>query len=171
MKSPALPWLTRYEYCRTCGWLARYYTPTGVHQKLFSDSRYGYDPARAEHAARRWLTKYACAVPMRPRTRRRPHATNKTGRVGVCVRHKRERSGARILVYDVSYRLKGTRRTRTFRVHHYASAHEAFQAAAMFRHHMEGAMLAERRQALLARWTADPGRDTTTTEEREPCGP
>ena len=53
-----LPGLSRVDGTPGIGWLARYYAVRQVvHQRLFSDSRYGADPTRSRTAACRWLLK------------------------------------------------------------------------------------------------------------------
>ena len=58
---PMTPGLTRFDYQRSHGWFARYYTRDGVTQKLFSDSRYGYDDERSRAAARCSTSPVDCA--------------------------------------------------------------------------------------------------------------
>ena len=150
--SSQLPGLTRFDYQRAQGWLARYYAIGQVHQRLFSDSRYGYDPARSRAAACRWLLALSQQEPLRPSFRTRPSSRNSTGAVGICLRLKKERSGVGVLVYDVSYQRQGRRATKTFRVHRYHAQHAALDAARTFRRVCEQAMNAERLLALRQRW-------------------
>ena len=150
MAEPPIPGLTRFDYARSTGWLARYYAIGQVHPRLFSDSLYGYDPACSRAAACRWLL--TCSATTAPRPRFRSVARSNTGAVGICRRLKRERSGARALVYDVSYQREGRRHAKTFRVHHYPSQHAALSAALTFRWEREQDMNAERLQALQQRW-------------------
>ena len=148
---PHIPGLTRVDYTRSTGWLARYYAIRQVvHQRLFSDSRYGYDPARSRAAACRWLL--ACSATTAPRPRFRRVARSNTGTVGICRRVKRERSGAQVLVYDVSYQREGRRHAKIFRVHRYPSQRAALSAAITFRWDREQDMNAERLQSLRQRW-------------------
>jgi hypothetical protein len=144
--------LSRYNSKGTTGWFARFYAQDRVVQKLFSDARYGWDPEASLAAARRWLLGCLDTLEPRPRYRRTTLPTNRTGRVGVCLRRKTERNGRVVWVYDVSYTLAGKRYTTSFRVHLYASQQEAFRAATACRAQMERAMRAERRQALRQAW-------------------
>ena len=141
---PHIPGLTRFEYARSAGWLVRYYAIGQVHQRLFSDSRYGYDPAHSRTAACRWLLALSQQEPLRPSFRTRLSRRNRTGSVGICRRLKLERSGVGVLVYDVSYQRQGRRATKTFRVHRYHAQHAALSAAITFRGICEQAMNAER---------------------------
>ena len=146
-----LPGLTRFDYQRTQGWLARYYAVRQVvHQRLFSDSRYAWDPVRSRAAACRWLLAYSATTAPRPRFRN--VARSNTGLVGICRRWKRERSGRRVLVYDVSYQRDGKRCTKTFRVNHYSSQRAALAFAVTFRRCCEEAMTLERLRALQQVW-------------------
>jgi len=131
--------LTRFDYGSTHGWFARHYEDGRVTSRLYSDRCYG-DPEAARQAAQAFLAQLAQQrhprVPFRTRLSRR----NRTGVIGVCLRRKLEKNGASVSVYDVSYRLGSRRRTRTFRLHHYASRQAAFAAAVAFRCAMEAAM-------------------------------
>jgi len=151
-----IPGITRYAYQRGTGWLARFYTVDRVHTKLFSDSRYGFDPARSLAAAQHHLAALAATLEPRPRYRRSPSRRPGGGRVGICLRQKRERNGQAFWVYDVSYRQQGRRRTRTFRVGLYPSQQAAFTAAQAFRQAAERAMQRERRAQLRQQWEAGP---------------
>ena len=86
--------ITRFEYKRTQGWLARYYARGRVVQRLFSDSHYGDDAGRAHGAAKAFLARCADAIEPCPHFHQHPTARNESGRVGVCLVTKRERSGA-----------------------------------------------------------------------------
>ena len=153
-KTTPIPGITRYEYHRQGrGYLARYYAHDCVKQKLFSDCRYSDDPQRALHAAQRWLHACAHAYEPRPRFRQRSVRT-RTGRVGVCLRQKREKRRAAYWVYDVSYTVQGHRRTRSFRVHLFPSQEAAFQAACAFREARERDMQRERQETLRRQWRA-----------------
>lgn len=149
--------ITRFEYCRTQGWLARYYARGMVVQRLFSDSRYGYEEDRSRAAARAFLLSCATGIEPRPRFRHRQLRTAHTpsGRVGVCLVTKRERSGTRVRMWSVNYVAGGRRRTKTFRIHHYVSDGEAFLAAVAFRHTQELAMQHERRACLQRLWAQE----------------
>ena len=147
--------ITRFEYQKGMGYLARYYAHDRVKQKLFSDSRYGYDPQRALNAAQRWLHTCAHDYEPRPHFRQRSLRTQ-TGRVGVCLRQKRERNGATFSVYDVNYTVQGRRRTHSFRVHLFPSQKTAFQAACIYREARERDMQRERRQTLRRQWQEVP---------------
>lgn len=135
--------ISRYDYNSSCGWLARYHARDCVIACLFSDSRYAYDPARSQAAARRWLCGLAQTVT--PRMRYRP------GR-GICLRLKRERGRQDVLVYDVSYQQDGVRKTRTFRVHHFATQQAALETVVVFREQMEQVMQAEHMAQLQRQW-------------------
>lgn len=147
--------ITRFEYHRTRGWLARYYARGRVVQRLFSDSRCGYDEQRSCGAARAFLAQCARDVEPRQRFRQRPTRRTTSGRVGVCLVTKRERSGASVRLWSVNYVAGGRRRTKTFRIHHYASEGEAFLAAVAFRHTQELAMQHERRACLQRLWAQE----------------
>src|SRR6266849_9225669 len=75
-----IPGITRYPSQRGTGWLARFYAAERVHTKLFSDGRYGGDPARSQAAARRWLAELSRCVEPVPRFRRTPVRRTRTGR-------------------------------------------------------------------------------------------
>ena len=151
-----LPGLSRVDAAPGTGWLARYYAIGQVHQQLFSDSRYGYNPARSRAAACCWLL--ACSETIAPRPRFRSIARSNTGLVGICRRVKRERSGAQVLVYDVSYQREGKRCAKIFRVHHYASESAALLAATAFRRVCEREMQGARIHALRQAWAQIPPR-------------
>ena len=155
-----LPGLTRFDYARSAGWLARYYAIGQVHQRLFSDSRYGYDPARSRAAACCWLLAQSATTAPRPRFR--SVARSNTGSVGICRRLKLERSGARVLVYDVSYQRDGRHHTKLFLVHHYPSESAALLAARTFRRVCEREMQGARVQALRQAWA-----QTSPSKEKE----
>lgn len=127
--------ISRYEYKRSRGWLARYYTAAGtLSQQLFSDSRYGCSEVRSNAAAKRWLAAQACLHAPRMRIQ--------SGR-GICLRHKKERNHRSVLVFDVSYTVGGRRKTKSFRVHHYPSQSAAYYAALTFRQYAERYMREE----------------------------
>ena len=138
-----IPQISRFEYGDSCGWLARYYASNSVLTRLFSDSRYGYDPAQSQVAACRWLAILAQTVP--PRVRYRPGK-------GICLRWKRERKIS-VLVYDVNFVVSGRRKTTTFRVHHYVTQQAAREAAQAYRRQMEQRMQAERVAILRRQWS------------------
>ena len=145
--------VTRFMYKRACGWLARYYADGGqVAQRLFSDSRYGHDKERSRAAARAFLLDCATTIEPRPRFRQRCTARTTSGRVGVCLVTKRERSGTHVRMWSVNYVASGKQRTKTFRMHHYASEDEAFRVAIAFRQTQELAMQHERREGLRRLW-------------------
>ena len=139
--------ITRYDYETCAGWLARFYAEGRVVQHLVSDSYYDDDEARSYAAAQSWLLAQLATTEPRPRFRRRHVSPS-----GICRRFKQERSGRRVLVYDVSYRLDGRRRTRTFRVHLFHSETQAFYAACRFRRAMEHSMQEERTARLWQTW-------------------
>ena len=149
---PHIPGLTRFDYARSAGWLARYYASGQVHQRLFSDSRYAYDLARSRAAACRWLLTQSYFAPPRPRFRTRPSRRNRTGYVGICRRWKQERSRVPVLVYDVNFQREGKRCAKIFRVHHYPSQRAALSAAITFRRDREREMRGVRIQALRQAW-------------------
>ena len=151
---PPIPGLTRFDYARSAGWLARYYAVGQVHQRLFSDSRYGYDPTRSRTAACRWLLAQSATTAPRPRFQ--SVARSNTGFVGICRRLKRERSRVPVLVYDVNFQREGCRCSRIFRVHHYGSESAALLAAMTFRHICEREMQVARMQALRQAWAQTP---------------
>ena len=160
--------ISRFDYNRSYGYLARYYTQEGVIQRLFSDSRYygveSTDGARV--AAQRWLADLARTVEPRPRFRQTSKRT-KTGQVGVCLTYARGRTGKKYWLYSVSYRLDGKRHTKTFRVHHYPSKRAAFEAAVAFRQAMERQMQCERQQDLQRLFE---GEDNEKTARQTPLG-
>src|SRR5467141_4489049 len=86
-----IPGITRYPSQRGTGWLARFYAAERVHTKLFSDGRYGGDPARSQAAARRWLAELSRCVEPVPRFRRTPVRRTRTGVVGITLYEKVER--------------------------------------------------------------------------------
>ena len=137
--------ISRYEYKRSCGWLVRYYTDAGtLLQKLFSDSRYKWCTQCSEIAAKRWLAAQT--------KEHDPRMRIKYGH-GLCLRYKKERNHRSVLVWDVSYTCGGKRKTKSFRVHHYASVFIARSVALTFRQSMERAMKEEalnHRQAMYA---------------------
>src|SRR5712691_1621765 len=114
--------ISRFDYNRSHGYLARYYTQEGVIQRLFSDSDYdGVESTNgAKVAAQRWLAHLARTVEPRQKFRQASKLT-KTGQVGVCLTYARGRTGRKYWLYSVSYRINGKRHTKTFRVHHYPS--------------------------------------------------
>ena len=148
--------ITRFEYHRTCGWLARYYALGCVIQRLFSDSRYGYDEERSHAAAKAFLRECATNFPPRPHFR-----TNRTARarperhIGVCLVTKRERSGAHVRMWSVNYVVGGQRKTKTFRLHHFPSVFQAYQTAVLFRQAQELAMYRERHEGLKRLWAEE----------------
>lgn len=144
-KSPmqTLPGITRYDYNGAHGWLARYYPPGRTLSKLFSDSRYAWDPARSYAAACRWLAAMTTQYPLRARF--------KAGR-GISLYPLRERNGAVFWVYSVNWTLKGTRKTTKFRCHLFPSWEEARLAAERFRAAKEQAMQQERLATLRRQW-------------------
>jgi hypothetical protein len=128
--------ISRFEYGRSCGWLARYETESGrLFQKLFSDSRYQWCEKSSHKAAKEWLAEQAHTHA--PKTR------IKSGR-GICFRLKKEKSGHRTPVFDVSYTEDGRRKTKSFRIGHYPSQQAAYNDALTFRYHMEHRMRHER---------------------------
>ncbi len=139
-----MPNIARYDYKRAHGWLARYYAQGRVIAQLFSDSRYDDDPVRSHRAGEIFLASLARS--MMPRMRYRQ------GR-GICLRQKRERNGTACWVYDVSYAQQGTRHTKTFRIHRYASQDAALAAAQLFRAAMERVMHNERVAHVLRQWS------------------
>jgi hypothetical protein len=154
-----IPGITRYPSQRGTGWLARFYAAERVHTKLFSDGRYGGDPARSQAAARRWLAELSRCVEPVPRFRRTPVRRTRTGVVGITLYEKVERNGAAFWVYAVSYTHQGRRHTKAFRVHRYPSQADAFQAALAFRQAQEQAMQRERRARLRQQWEVGPKED------------
>ena len=136
--------ITRFEYRRTQGWLARYYARGTTIQRLFSDSRYRYDEERSRAAAQAFLLDCSKAIEPRSRFRQRRTARTTSGRVGVCLVTKRERSGAHVRMWSVNYVARGQRKTKTFRTHHFTSEAEAVQVAVVFRQTQERAMQRER---------------------------
>ena len=144
------PYITRYAYKRSLGWLVRYYAHGQTLQRLVSDSRYGDDPARSLQAAQHAFATLAQTIAPRPVYRIQRSPRNKTGRIGVCLLWKKERKGQRVPVYSVNWTLAGRRRTKVFRLHRYPSQMAAWHAAVIFREHQEHAMQVERIQALRA---------------------
>ena len=144
--------ITRFEYRRTQAWLARYYARGKVIQRLFSDSHYGYDEDRSHVAAQAFLAQCANDIEPRPRFRQGYSSRTNSGRVGVCLVTKRERSGEYVQMWSVNYMTGRKRRTKTFRIHHYASKEKALQVAVIFRQTQELAMQRERREGLRRLW-------------------
>ena len=153
-KTTPIPGVTWYEYPRQGrGYPARYDAHDRVKQTLCGDCRSNDEPQRALHAAPCWLHACAHADEPRPRFWQRSGRT-RTGRVGVCLRQKRDRHGAASWVYDVSDTVQGHRRTRTFRVHLFPSQAAAFQAAWAFREARERDMQRARHETLRRQWQA-----------------
>ena len=144
--------ITRFEYHRTQGWLARYYARDWVIQRFFSDSHYGYDGDRSHAAAQVFLAQCAHDIEPRPRFHQRRTVRTRSGRVGVCLVTKRERSGAHVRMWSVNYVAGGQRKNKTFRVHHFASETEAFLVAMAFRQAKEWVMQHERQEYLKGLW-------------------
>ena len=140
--------LTRYVYQYTCGWLARYYSQRGPIQKLFSDSRYAYDPEASRQAAAAWLLRIASATPPVSRHASGRSPRNTTGYVGISLTEKVERNGASFWVYQVSWAESGRRRAKSFRIHLFPSRRAALEAARAFREERERQMDWERARHL-----------------------
>jgi len=170
-----IPGITRYPSQRGTGWLARFYAAERVHTKLFSDGRYGGDPARSQAAARRWLAELSRCVEPVPRFRRTPVRRTRNWRGGDHpVREGRAAMG-RVLGVRGELHAPG------------APAHQGLsgpplplpggrlQAALAFRQAQERAMQRERRARLRQQWEVDrrrtPGHDGKDQGDHARGGP
>ena len=127
------------------GWLVRLYFQGKITLSDFvSDSLHGGREGAFKVAKQR-LRELEKTHPYhgRPPFYARPMRSNKTGVNGVSETYKRSRTGERLPVFSVNYRLGGRTFNKTFYIHHYANRTEALREAAQFRKEMERAMLRE----------------------------